>query len=413
MWRDEWLAHVAGPCMAAHPVASLVVAANPNVSPWSPCVREMWRTPACRELLVRSWERRGLDVLLARGSYRVLCRACLRDDDGWLVVEPEYVELEAEPDDVRYAVLAHVSVDVRSLVGQQINVAALSRNERLRPADLAHDVAFDARALATNKGLDPATLMRLGVETSDFYAALSTHPALTPAHVRARVGAPWCWYTLSARCLTPADADLPLFPGALVLNPSFSEADLAAWSLERPAACAKHAYACGPRGAACGLRLAPVNWPVYLRLTDDPTAAVQEALDTRDEALIAESCAAVLGNPNVPLGLAAWCLARLGPGVSRWTCLSAVANEMAADREAHRACARAVRAQYAEIVRVCLRRGAPVSVCRAVHALLAPAPVSRVVRATGDERVVRFRCGLTPDSLRLPAGTWRTAACAS
>jgi hypothetical protein len=373
MWRDEWLERVAAPCVALHPVAMLVASANANVSPEMPCVAEMWRTRACRELLVRSWSNRGLDVLLARDTVRVLVRARLVHDDDWVLVAPEYVELAVDETDYRTNVLAHVSVDVAALGDAGYNAAALSRNERLRPCDLACAVAWDPTVLAANPAVRPEALLAMRQqEGAAFYAALSTHPALTAAHVRSRPAAPWCWYTLSARCLGPEDTDLPLFPGALVLNPRFSDADLAALGLSRRPACAEHGYACAPRGRACGLKQSPVNWTVYARLTDDPARAVQETLDAGGD--VEDACVAALGNEHCTLPLAAWCVARLGARLTRWAALTAIGNEMRHDRQAHKAARVFGRAAYASLVRVCIRRRLGFSLCRAIYGLMRTHP---------------------------------------
>jgi hypothetical protein len=374
MWRDEWLERVAAPCVALYPVAMLVASANASVSPEMPCVAEMWRTRACRELLVRSWGNRGLDVLLASSvsgrTARVLVRARLACDDDWVLVAPEYVELAVDETDYMTGLLAHVSVDVAALAAGAAgyNAAALSRNERLRPCDLACAVAWEPSVLAANPAVRPEALLAMRQEGVAFYAALSTHPALTAEHVRSRPAAPWCWHTLSARCLGPEDTDLPLFPGALVLNPHFSDADLAALGLSRPQSCAEHGYACAPRARACGLRQSPVNWTVYVRLTDDPARAVRESLDAGGD--VEGACVAALGNARCTLALAAWCVARLGARMSRWAALTAIGNEMRHDRLAHKAARVFRRAAYASLVRVCVRRGLGFHLCRAIYAVL-------------------------------------------
>jgi hypothetical protein len=409
-WRDEWLAEVVVPCVAAHGVALLVAATNTNVAPRMPIVEAMWRTRACRPLLARSWSARGRDVMLDERTMRVLVTAgaAFRDESGWTLVDADFVDLPVDATDMNAGLLAHVSVDVARLSRGDVRfcAGALSSNPRLVPSDLALDVAWDWRALATNASIAPERLMRLGGETSEFYAALSSHPALTAAHVRARPAAPWCWYTLSTRCVTPDDVDLPVWRGALCLNPSFSTSDLSLLGLERPRVCARHGYACAPRataqGVGCGLRAAPVNWPVYLRLTDEPEVAMQEALDSGED--VEGACGSVLGNPLSPLGLAAWCVAFLSSrgALARWTCLTAVSNEMAHDRLALRTERRRRREAYASLVRVCLRRGVAIGVCRAIYGLLAPRPVAEVVRVTETARLVRFRCALRPRELWVP-----------
>jgi hypothetical protein len=403
-WRAEWARVVAAPCAAHFGCARAVLAANENVA----VDAAMWGERPCRELLVRSWERRGLEAHLDARSLRlrVLVRARLREPaepDGWILVEPEYAELEVDRADlVETSLLAHVAVCPAEL-SPPINARALSRNRRLHAADLAAPLAWDWVALASNPGLAPERLLSMRGPGADaaFFAALSAHPALTMRLVRAAPHAPWCWYTLSALRVTPADrAGLPLMPGAVTLNSAFTDDDLAELGLERPRVCARHGYACAPSRGACGFLGAPVNWHVYVRLADDPARALQEALDANED--VGAMCLAAAGNARASIALVAWCLAKIRlAGGSRWACLTAAGNDLRADREKARAARAARRAQYPWIVRLCLRRALPISVARAVHACTLE-PAARVARVAADRALVAFACAVRESSLWLP-----------
>lgn len=412
-WRAEWARVVAAPCAAHFGCARAVLAANESVA----VDAALWDERPCRELLVRSWERRGLEAHLDARSLRlrVLVRARVREavrpaepaeaasPDGWLLVEPEYAELDVDRADlVETSLLAHVAVSPAEL-SPPINARALSRNRRLRAADLATPLAWDWAALASNPGVAPERLlaMRGPGAGAAFFSALSAHPALSMRVVRAAPDAPWCWYTLSALRITPADhAGLPLMPGALALNRAFTDHDLAELGLERPRVCARHGYACAPSRGACGFLGAPVNWHVYVRLADDPARALQESLDAGED--VGAMCLAAAGNARASIALVAWCLAKIRlAGGSRWACLTAAGNDLRADREAARAARAARRAQYPWIVKLCLRRALPTSVARAVHALTLE-PAARVVRVAADRALVAFSCAVREPRLWLP-----------
>ena len=148
-----------------------------------------------------------------------------------------------------------------------------------------------------------------------------------------------------------------------------------------------------------------------LRLADEPEAALQEALDAGEEPRA--MMVAALGNANLSLPLAAWCLARLrwhgttgaclsSLGSSRWACLTAAGNEMRADRKMHEDAQEALRACYADLVRLCFRRLMSISVCRCIYEHAASVRVSRVVRRTETSALVEFRCEIRPNRLWLP-----------
>jgi hypothetical protein len=375
--------------------------------------------------------------------------------EGWCIILPEFAVFAIDDGDFALGLLAHVSVCIHA-IGQLVslgalgskknkwNLAALSRNARLVPSDIRNATfEWDMCHLASNRSVSPETLMEMrGASGSSFFAALSAHPGLTMSHVRARLGEPWCWYTLSARLVTPGDIDgLPVHYGALVLNSSFSDADLRGLGLERTRMCARHGFSCAPRAGPvgpvgpvgpssgsssssgsiassassasleCGLRDVPVNWHVFVRLADTPQTALQEALDAGEEhrAMIVSA----LGNANLSLPLSAWCLARLrwdgktktclsSLGSSRWSCLTAAGNEMCADRTRHEDAREALRACHASLVRLCVRRRLPISVCRCIYAHAANARVTRVVRRTDSAALVAFECGIRPNRLWLP-----------
>lgn len=406
-WRAEWARLVAGPCAAHFESARLVLAANENVAVGP----STWADRPVRRILARSWERRGLEAHLEPRlrRLRVLVRARVCEDAGWSLVEAEYADLPVDEHDMHSCLLAHVSVNVAELA-PPVNAAALSRNRRLRAADVRAHAAleWDWTALALNPGLAPESVIAMheearGAGDAAFFSALSAHPALTMRLVRERPDAPWCWYTLSSRLVSPGDhAGLPVMHGALALNPAFSDADLRELGLGRTRACARHGFACAPRAGPgvldCGLHDAPVNWHVFVRLSDDPTRALREALDVGEEP--GPMCIAALGNPDASLALVAWCLARVRlAGGSRWACLTAAGNELRADRERARAARAARRAAYAWVVRLCLRRALPTSVARAVYELTRE-EAARVVRTDGDRALVAFACGM--DRLWLP-----------
>jgi hypothetical protein len=399
-WRAEWARVVAAPCAAHFGCARAVLAANENVAVGA----EMWDERPCRELLVRSWERRGLEAHLdaKRMRLRVLVRATVRDADGFGLVEPEYAELPIDRADlVVGSMLAHVSVAPAELE-PPINASALSRNTRVRAADLATPLAWDWVALASNPGIAPEKLIAAcPYAGAEFYAALSAHPALSMRLVRATPDAPWCWYTLSALRITPAErAGLPVFAGALALNAAFSDDDLADLGLSRPRVCARHGYACAPRRGACGFLGAPVNWHVYVRLADDPAGAVQEALDAGES--VGAMCLAAAGNAHASIALVAWCLARIRlAGGSRWACLTAAGNDLRADRERAKEARAARRAAYPMLVKLCLRRALPTTVARAVHALTLT-PAARAVRVDETRALVEFACAVRDARLWLP-----------
>ena len=403
-WRAEWDRVVAGPCVAHFESARLVIAANENVSVGAPT----WAERPCRRILARSWERRGIEARLdpKRMVLRVLVRARLREAaEGWSIVEPEYADLPVDDEDTRSCLLAHVSIDFAELA--VVDAAALSRNRRIRAADVRDNagLAWDWCALARNPGIAPEHAIAMrgsahGAADSNFFAALSTHPALRMRLVRERPDAPWCWYTLSSRLVSPNDhTGLPVMHGALALNPAFSDYDLAQLGVRRTRACARHGFACAPGAAACGLRNAPVNWHVYVRLTDDPARALQEALDAGEESTA--MCVAALGNADASLALVAWCIARLA-GISRWACHTAAGNEMRADRERARVARATRRAAYPSIVEVCIRRALPVCVARAIYERTRPPDAARITRVTEDHALVAFACGMRDDRLWLP-----------
>ena len=395
-WRAEWERVVAGPC-ARFESARCLLAANENVS----VCASTWAERPCRRILARSWERRGLEAHLdpKRMVLRVLVRArVLEAGEGWSIVEPEYVELPVDTQDMRSSMLAHVSVGVAELA-PGLGAAAMSRNKRTRAVDVLANagLAWDWDALARNPGIAPEHVIAIHRGSAGFFAALSENPALRMRLVRERPDAPWCWYTLSSRLVSPDDHGLPLVPGALALNPAFSDADLAEHGVRRTRACARHGFACAPRitsrAAECGLRDAPVNWHVYVRLTDDPTRALREALDAGEDT--AAMCVAAVGNAHATLSLVAWCLARLA-GTSRWACHTAAGNELRADRERARMLRASRRAAYPWIVRLCLRRAVPTSVARAIYQLTRPPDAARILRVADDRALVAFACGMDP-----------------
>jgi len=458
-WSSEWTRVVGGPCSDSSPAAKLILAGNRSVLPETQLARELWAEPVCRTLLLRSWQRLGLDAcLIVPRTVRVLVRARLRVVSepaapegpalhGWCIVKPAYVEFEVKDADLfGSALLSHVSVSIHALgalgaldsklsPNAKLNLsAAISRNTRLVPSDLLDStIEWDVCALASNIAFSPVVLMTMpGASGSAFYAALSKHPGLTMSHVRARLQAPWCWYSLSARVVAPGDIDdLPVVHGALVFNENFSNAQLRALGLERIRMCARHGFSCAPRAGLvgpsgpssgssgssgssaleCGLRDAPVNWHVYVRLADGVAKALQEALDAGEEPRA--MMVAALGNANLSLPLAAWCLGRLrwhgttgaclsSLGSSRWACLTAAGNEMLADRKKHEDAQVALRACYADLVRLCFRRRMSISVCRCIYAHAENARVTRVVRRTETSALVEFRCEIRHNRLWLP-----------
>jgi hypothetical protein len=416
----------------------------------------MWADAPFRPILARSWGLRRLDTHLDLGTRRVSVLVKARavsepEAPGWLLLDCEYAFFEVDDGDFASGLLSHVSVCVGSLIAlskldsnlnpnakPKVNFSALSRNTRLVPSDLLDStIEWDVCALATNIAFSPLVLMTMpGASGSAFYAALSTHPGLTMSHVRARLEAPWCWYSLSARCLSRGDIDdMPVVHGALVLNPNFTDADLRSLGLERTRMCARHGFSCAPRAGPvgpvgpsgpssgscgssgssaleCGLRDAPENWHVFVRLADEPEAALQEALDAGEEPRA--MMVSALGNANLSLPLAAWCLARLrwhgttgaclsSLGSSRWACLTAAGNEMRADRKKHEDAQEALRACYADLVRLCVRRRVPISVCRCIYEHAASVRVSRVVRRTETSALVEFCFEIIrPNQLWLP-----------
>jgi hypothetical protein len=400
-WRAEWRRVVAGPCAHIESARTLL-AANENVA----VCPSSWAERPYRPILARSWERRGLEAHIEprRMLLRVLVRARLRDADGWSIVEPEYLELGLDARDMRSSLLAHVSVSVAELAAStaEFSVAALSRNKRTRAVDVKANagLAWDWDALARNPGIAPEDVLAMRDAGFADFSALSQNPALRMPLVRARPEAPWCWYTLSSRLVSPDDHGLPVVPGALSLNPAFSDDDLAALGIRRMRACARHGFACAPRitsrAVECGLRDAPVNWHVYVRLTDDPTRALQEALDAGQDT--AAMCVAALGNAHATLALVAWILA-LHAGRQRWACLTAAGNELRVDRERARQARAARRGTYPLIVRMCLRRALPTIVARAVYQLTRPPDAARVVRVTEKHALVEFACGMREDRL--------------
>lgn len=455
-WSSEWTRVVGGPCSDSSAAAKIILAGNPSVLPETPLARKLWAEPVCRTLLLRSWERLGLDAclivpcrtvrVLVRARVRVVSEPAAPEDalHGWCIVEPAYVEFEvSDADFFGSGLLSHVSVSIHALgalgtLDSKLNPnaksnlsVAISRNTRLVPSDLRDaTIDWDGCVLASNRAVRPTELMRMpGASGSAFYAALSTHPGLTMSHVRARPQAPWCWYTLSARVVSPGDIDdLPVVHSAFVLNPKFSDADLRALGLERTRMCARHGFSCAPRAGPvgpsgpgsgssgstaleCGLLDAPENWHVYVRLADGVAKALQEALDAGEEPRA--MCVAALGNGSLSLPLAAWCLARLrwhgttgaclsSLGSSRWACLTAAGNEMRADRKKHEDAQEALRACYADLVRLCFRRRMSISVCRCIYEHAASVRVSRVVRRTETSALVEFRCEIRPNRLWLP-----------
>ena len=459
--RDWWTRVVGEPCAQSSMAATLVLAGNPRVLPNSALARKIWAEPACRAPLLRSWQLRGLDTHLdiALRRVRVLIRVWVRvvsepavPEDAlcvWHAVDPEFADaFEVDDGDFASGMLSHVSVSIHALVALskldsklnpnaklKVNFAALSRNTLLVPSDLRDStIEWDVCALASNIAFSPTELMRMpGASGSAFYAALSKHPGLTMRDVRARLEAPWCWYSLSARCLSRGDIDdMPVVHGALVLNPNFTDADLRSLGLERTRMCARHGFSCAPRAGPvgpvgpsgpsggssgstaleCGLRDAPPeNWCLYVRLADGVAKALQEALDAGEEPRA--MCVAALGNGNLSVPLAAWCLARLrrhgsastcvsSLGSSRWACLTAAGNEMRADRKKHEDAQEALRACYADLVRLCFRRRMSISVCRCIYEHAASVRVSRVVRRTETYALVEFRCEVRPNRLWLP-----------
>lgn len=397
-WRAEWERVVAGPC-ARFESARCLLAANENVA----VCASTWAERPCRRILARSWERRGLEAHLdpKRMVLRVLVRARVLEaveageaGEGWSIVEPEYVELPVDAQDMRSSMLAHVSVGVAELAG--LGAAAMSRNKRTRAVDVLANpgLAWDWDALARNPGIAPEQLIAMG--SADF-SALSANPALRMRLVRERPDAAWCWYTLSSRLVSPDDHGLPLVPGALALNPAFSDDDLAEHGVRRTRACARHGFACAPRitsrAVECGLRDEPVNWHVYVRLTDDPTRALREAIDAGEDT--AAMCVAAVGNAHATLALVAWCLALLA-GRSRWACLTAAGNDLRADRERARLLRASRRAAYPSVLRLCLRHALPTSVARAIYQLTRPPDAARILRVADDRALVAFACGMDP-----------------
>ncbi len=75
---------------------------------------------------------------------------------------------------------------------------------------------------------------------------------------------------------------------------------------------------------------------------------------------------------------------------------------MCADRTRHEDAREALRACYATLVRLCVRRRLPISVCRDIYAHAADARVARVVRRTETCALVAFECGIRPNRLWLP-----------
>ena len=416
-WRAEWERVVARPC-AYFESARCLLAANENVA----VCASTWAERPSRWILARSWERRGLEAHLdpKRMVLRVLVRARVLEAveaveaaeagagdaaEGWSIVEPEYVELPVDAQDMRSSMLAYVSVGVAELAARGFSVAALSRNKRTRAVDVRANagLAWDWDALARNPGVAPEQVIAMREESRDAdFSALSANPALSMRLVRERPDAPWCWYTLSSRLVSPDDHGLPLVPGALALNPAFSDADLAALGIRRMRACARHGFACAPRitsrAVECGLRDAPVNWHVYVRLTDDPARALQEALDAREDT--SAMCVAAVGNAHATLALVAWCLALLA-GRSRWACLTAAGNDLRADRERARETRAARRKAYPSVLRLCLRHALPTSVARAIYQCTRPPDAARVIRVTDDHALVAFACGMRDDRLWL------------
>ena len=75
---------------------------------------------------------------------------------------------------------------------------------------------------------------------------------------------------------------------------------------------------------------------------------------------------------------------------------------MRADRKKHEDAQEALRACYADLVRLCFRRLMSISVCRCIYEHAASVRVSRVVRRTETSALVEFRCEIRPNRLWLP-----------